>query len=171
MNENAALEKILHAREERAWLQSWLLDGVAGDGCVVQVSLNIPGYPKFLAGDEKAVHLAGQCLTEKIGRRPCAAIGLRHAAGCAQVMLFRDLAAETAKRMAIEIEERTAWGRVLDIDVIAAGGNISREAYGYPPRACLICGGPAKNCARSRAHSPDSVRAAAARLLWGNYSA
>lgn len=52
------------------------------------------------------------------------------------------------------IEEQDALGRLFDIDVINMDGmKISRNSE----RKCLICGGPVRACARSRAHSADEL--------------
>ena len=58
------------------------------------------------------------------------------------------------KRRLCLLEDGSPMGRLLDIDVIAAGGEkISRTDIGLPPRRCLLCGNDAPVCARSRAHS------------------
>ena len=52
------------------------------------------------------------------------------------------------------LEERDALGRLFDIDVIAAdGSHLSRGTE----RTCLICGGPVRSCARSRAHTAEEL--------------
>lgn len=67
-----------------------------------------------------------------------------------------DAPAGALKRRLLELEEAHPLGRLWDIDVIAAEGGemrvLSRREFGLPPRACLVCGGPAHVCARSRAH-------------------
>jgi len=62
--------------------------------------------------------------------------------------------AEKLKRQMCLIEEADALGRLFDIDVIdAEGKHLSRSAE----RSCLLCGGPARACARSRAHSGEEL--------------
>lgn len=52
------------------------------------------------------------------------------------------------------IEESCPLGRLFDIDVIdTQGQHLSRGTE----RACLICGGPVRACARSRTHSADEL--------------
>lgn len=48
------LERLLAGREERASLQAHVL---RGSEVIVQVSLNIPGLPKRMAGDREVVSL------------------------------------------------------------------------------------------------------------------
>ncbi len=73
------------------------------------------------------------------------------------------------KRLGIELEEGLAGGRLLDIDVFdAAGRQISRTDLGLPPRACLLCGGPAAACVRSAAHDKGEVLAAMRWLVFGH---
>ena len=58
--------------------------------------------------------------------------------------------AETLKRGMCVLEEADALGRLFDIDVIDENGvHLTRGGE----RKCLICGGPVRACARSRAHS------------------
>ena len=51
------IEHVLAGREERYWIQSLLLQCA---DVVCQISLNIPGYPKSLPGDEYALSFAFQ---------------------------------------------------------------------------------------------------------------
>ena len=66
--------------------------------------------------------------------------------------------AQQLKDIGVRIEEETPWGRLYDVDIIGTDGiKLSRPA----PRTCIICGGPAADCARSRAHGLDQIRKAA----------
>ena len=58
------------------------------------------------------------------------------------------------KRRAVEIENASPAGRLLDADVYREDGTqLSRTALGFPERACLVCGKAGRNCIRSKAHS------------------
>lgn len=58
------------------------------------------------------------------------------------------------KQIAIEFEDHDRIGRLFDIDVLDSSlKSMSRTELGFPARKCLICGRPAKECARSRRHS------------------
>lgn len=65
--------------------------------------------------------------------------------------------AEGLKRAMVALEERHPLGRLWDLDVISTEGQISRSALGLAPRTCLVCDQPAHACARSRAHSLDTL--------------
>lgn len=75
-----------------------------------------------------------------------------------------------AKRRACRIEDTHPWGRLMDIDVLEAGGDeavhpISRTAVGLPERRCLLCGRPARECMRARTHSSEALQAAVDAIL------
>lgn len=62
------------------------------------------------------------------------------------------------KKTAILFEETYVLGRLFDIDVMANGQadyQLSRENLGFGPRLCLICGKPAKVCAKEQNHTLD----------------
>ncbi|MBJ7644215.1 triphosphoribosyl-dephospho-CoA synthase CitG [Weissella confusa] len=62
------------------------------------------------------------------------------------------------KKTAILFEETYVLGRLFDIDVMANGQanyQLSREGLGFGPRLCLICGKPAKVCAKEQNHTLD----------------
>lgn len=69
--------------------------------------------------------------------------------GC-EALWAVDAPAQELKARMCSIEEMDALGRLFDIDVIDAEGcKLERPME----RRCLICGGPVRACARSRAHS------------------
>lgn len=73
--------------------------------------------------------------------------------GC-EALWAVDADANLLKGRMQQIEESCALGRLFDIDVIDADGtHLSRENE----RPCLICGGPVRACARSRAHSAPAL--------------
>lgn len=63
------------------------------------------------------------------------------------------------KRLTADLEEECALGRLFDLDVIKVNGEkVEREELGLDVRRCLICGKPAKECARSRTHSVEELQ-------------
>jgi holo-ACP synthase len=154
---------ILASREERAFAQKFLL-GVRYVNYVVQMSLNIPGFPKDVPEGGEALRLASSVFLASSRERPLAALSMSGQAGRAELMAFAG-DAPAAKALAVAVEEENEWGRAVDADVITTLGPISRPSVGLAPRACLLCGEPAKMCARSRRHDADEVRAEAIRLL------
>ena len=77
-----------------------------------------------------------------------------------------DAPAEDIKTLATEIEESHPLGRLFDMDVIAVDGRkADRSELGLGPRPCLICGGPARECARSRTHTVAELQTETDRRL------
>lgn len=58
---------------------------------------------------------------------------------------------------------------LMDLDVLTLKEGhlikISREDLGRGPRPCLVCERPAKECARSRRHRPEEIRAVVETLV------
>ena len=158
--ERQQLTALLKGREERAYLQKFLLQT---SPTVLQISLNIPGLPKRLDGDALAIQKAEAALPDA-GVRSIAKIALTNAAGLC-LLLSCDNPAHDIKFGAISLEEKLPWGRALDLDVLTASGPLSREDLGQQPRSCLLCGGTAKACARSGKHGLEDLRTGIAALL------
>lgn len=160
------LQRVLQGREDRASLQSRLFRrGLV----VVQVSLNIPGFPKRLAGDIFfADRMAARILEEihDLGGSVLQEIGLLNGAGYAVLVGARlDGPLHLLKRRCIALEESLPWGRAFDLDVLTQAGSVSRQGLGEPPRRCLLCGGEAKSCAREGRHDRRELREVLERLL------
>ena len=73
------------------------------------------------------------------------------------------LAPLEAKRRCCGIEDRHPLGRLMDVDVLERVGQtgvpvpVSRERIGLPPRKCLLCDRPARECIRLRSHTPEQL--------------
>jgi len=157
---------VLEGREGRARLQSRLL----GKGLVVvQVSLNIPGFPKSLPGDIHCADRMSLMVRESVrssGGKVVSETGLLNGAGYAILLgVLSEGDGRLLKERCIGLEEETAWGRAVDIDIITLSGSIGREAVGKPPRPCLLCGDDAKACGRERRHDTGTLRQSVERLL------
>lgn len=165
---DSVIRRLLAAREERAWLQEYFLSSFApGVCCVAQLSLNIPGWPKRLPGDERAIRAAAKIFTDASpgAGPPLAGAFLSNAAGLAILLALRGDPASGIKKTVIGLEEGLKWGRALDIDVITSAGPLSRALEGFPARRCLICGEDAKICARTKAHPIEELRGKVESLL------
>lgn len=151
---------MLDARERRAREQSAMLASADDFCCLVSFSLNI-------AGDVKRTAKTRLLFDE--GLRAFADFGFRELArktfdgvtGSEALILLNADAAKVKKTLE-RLEDAFPAARLFDFDVLnASGEKLSRSV----PRRCLICGGPAADCARSRAHGLDAVKAATDALL------
>lgn len=146
------LQQMLSARDARVAEQRQL---AAKYGLpVVCLTMNIAGPVKrtplsvmgFLTGAERIrASLKGRIKAERLSTWP--------ATGCTGFFLVEGKADEVKGRT-VEIEEADGLGRLLDIDVTTCEGEKLSRAV---PRRCLVCGGPAFECARSRAHGLQKV--------------
>lgn len=139
------LEQVLEAREERARRQALALECFGRP--LVSFTMNIPGPVKNTALVRFAFRAALARLEERLGEPLCRQV-LYPDTGC-EALLAYDRPAEALKALCLTLEEESEVGRLYDLDVLdTAGQKLSRGRQ----RACLICGGPAGICARSRAH-------------------
>ena len=153
---------ILRARDARAERQRMLLERYGAP--LISLTMNIAGEIKrddwiqagFLEGVrrvEAQLRWHGVAVLETVQTLAFT--------GCEQIWAVRGDAAEL-KAWMCAIEGADALGRLLDVDVIAPdGAKLERGA----PRRCLICGGAAQICARSRAHSAEALYHCARRIL------
>src|SRR5512140_1369887 len=135
--------QLLEARDAR---QEIVDRAVGPAGPLLIVATNMPGADKYPPG-------LGDCVAE--ARRAIAARlpGTllhedRDALG--PWALFRvAAAADTAKQIAVGIEQQIAGGRLLDLDVVSTDGHqVDRASLGLAPRPCLVCERPAFECIR-----------------------
>ncbi|MDD4365153.1 MAG: citrate lyase holo-[acyl-carrier protein] synthase [Synergistales bacterium] len=156
------LERLLSGREERWDIQRCLLREAE---TVVQVGLNLPGLPKRVPGGSRLVEAVAARFEENLGIRASAGKTLENDAGPVVLLAFRSVQARRLKKIALSMEEASAWGRILDIDVITEEGPLSRESLKRGARPCLLCDLPAKACARLSRHSLADLREKALALL------
>lgn len=70
------------------------------------------------------------------------------------------------KKLTAELEDASPMARLYDMDVLDVNGEkVDRTALALPVRRCLLCGAPAKECARSRRHTVDELQAKTRALL------
>lgn len=128
--------------------------------CLVSFSLNI-------AGDVKRTARTRLLFDE--GLRAFGALGFCELSrklfdgvtGTEALILLSEDAAKVKKTLE-RLEDAFPAARLYDFDVLnASGEKLSRSV----PRRCLICGRPAADCARSRTHGLDAVKAATDALL------
>ena len=89
----------------------------------------------------------------------------RASAGCTAFWLL-NAHAETVKRQTVALERTHPIGILWDFDVFSAfEQKLSASELGLSSRPCLICGNPAKLCARSRTHSVPEMQAKISKLI------
>lgn len=79
-----------------------------------------------------------------------------------EAILVLDGAPSRLKAITEQLEEASPLGRLYDMDVLDSAGEKLQRAE---PRKCLICGGTAQVCARSRAHSVPELQERTAQIL------
>lgn len=78
------------------------------------------------------------------------------------------------KQQLLRYEQQHRFCLLCDFDVVylAAGQlqQVSRRELGVAPRRCLVCGGDAKVCSRTRKHGIKTVQQAVATIVQGGFS-
>lgn len=153
------LQEVLDAREARAAGQRRMLD--AWGVPLLSATMNIAGPVKRTALSDFAFREVLERLRRRLGGA-VAGEELTDAPTGLEAILACRLPEGELKALAMELEGERPVGRLYDLDVIGVSGEkLSRPGQ----RACLVCGGPAGPCARSRAHGLSAVREATEALL------
>ncbi len=162
--QTVTLEQMLEAREQRALRQKELL---AQYGLpLVSFTMNIAGPVKNSPLIRRGFRLGERTLKEQLALCGGTVIHTEStdaATGC-EGLYAVDMDPEALKKLTCAIEEQHPLGRLFDLDVIAPDG---RKLERQTPRRCLLCGRPAAECARSRAHDVEALQRAAEALLSG----
>ena len=153
--------RLLQEFPAAALLRALVLLELAADadpfpGVLVSFTLNIPGPVKVLPLVPEAFAFA---LSEIVSALDTAKIPVLKRSLILdktgpEAFLCVDADALAVKRLLVPLEDASDLGRLYDIDIIGRDGKkISRSDIGQPGRTCLLCGRPARECSRSRAHS------------------
>ena len=157
---------MMEARDRRAQRQRELL--AAYGQTLLCFTLNIPGPEKENALIRQGFRLGQRRLRQgllRLGVQPLHQEESLSFTGCEAFYVLPAGPLEI-KRMTADIEQADEVGRLFDLDVLRPdGGKVDRREIGLPERACLICGGEAKACARSRAHTVTELRARVDEIL------
>lgn len=160
------LTQMLEARERRARRQRELLERFGKT--VISFTMNIAGPVKNSPEIARGFDLGRELLYRQlmtVKALPIYETEIREETGNEGLYVL-ELEPMEAKRLTVALENGTALGRLLDMDVLRPDGSkTERGELGLPPRRCLICGGPAQVCARSRAHGLGQLQARTAELL------
>lgn len=166
MEQTVELWQMLEARERRAERQRELL---AQYRCpLVWFTMNIAGpiktSPLIRRGFEVGCTLLEQQLMRVKAR--CLHQEQYHEPTGSEACYVADLDPLALKRLTVELEEHSGLGRLFDMDVLTPSGEkVERETLGLGERRCLICGGSARACARSRAHTVEELQRKTIQLL------
>ncbi len=150
---SVSLEQILNARDHRAAKQVAALAqfGVS----LVSATIVMPGPVKGGRLARRAMEVALETLDALFDAKAWLVQSRRvlWADTGPEALYAIDADARALKSALVALEEHHAIGRLWDLDVIAASeGGLSRQAFGYSPRRCLVCNRPAHDCGRSQRH-------------------
>jgi len=158
---------MLDARERRAAIQYDMLQALQpsspdekSTGCLVCLTLNIAGEIKRTPMT-RMLFDRGIAAFNALGLTVLQEHQIDEATGSEAFWLVRDDAKEVKAQLE-KVEESLPAARLFDFDVLIPGGEKLSRAT---PRRCLVCDAPAAECARSRAHGLDAIKAATNRLL------
>jgi len=148
------VEDILRARDQRQEKQNALLARHALP--VISFTMNIAGDVKYDAAVHRAFLEGKRLIQLELAANRFEIkdyIESVSFTGCEGLWSVQADAEKLKQRMLL-IEEGSALGRLFDIDVIDQNGaHLSRGSE----RTCLICAGPVRACARSRAHDAKAL--------------
>jgi triphosphoribosyl-dephospho-CoA synthase len=119
------------------------------------ISANVPGGDKYRPGIARLLRGALDSLKVSIGLNVLLSqrdlLGPFHIASS-------NLPPVEAKRAAVDIEAENSSARLLDIDVYRRDGSqVDRAGLRLPPRSCLVCAEPARECILLRRHSDPEL--------------
>ena len=153
------LLEMLEARERRAARQQVLLQDYGKT--MVCFTMNIAGPVK-----NSSLIRRGYALGKRLLRQQLEVAGIpiayseeiQEKTGNEAIFLL-DADPLAVKAITVEIEDQPAVGRLFDMDVLCPNGRkVDRQELGLSGRKCLICGGMAQACARSRAHTVSELQ-------------
>ena len=154
------LGQMLAAKDARSVKERELLVA-APTATLLHVTLRIPGPVKTGQRVVTVFSAAMQALEAQLGDAVQSAELLPLPTGPEAYIMVK-LSPVTLKRLMVGFEQQQRFSDLLDLDVVTLQDGIlhqvSRTDLGLPPRACLVCGGDAKACARSRRHGLPEVQ-------------
>lgn len=154
-----SLQEMLVTRERRAIRQKILLS--AYGKTLICFTMNIAGPVK-----NSSLIRRGYALGKRLLRQQLEVAGIpiayfeeiQEKTGNEAIFLL-DADPLAVKAITVEIEDQPAVGRLFDMDVLCPDGRkVDRQELGLSGRKCLICGGMAQACARSRAHTVSELQ-------------
>jgi triphosphoribosyl-dephospho-CoA synthase len=127
------------------------------------ISTNVPGGDKHRPGLSRLLRGALDALQDRIG------IEVLHASRDLlgpYLIAASKVSPQEAKGASLAIEHGHPSARLLDVDVYHPDGSqFDRAALGLPPRACLLCPEPARECILLKRHPEKELLARVDSLL------
>ncbi|HET9552042.1 MAG TPA: triphosphoribosyl-dephospho-CoA synthase [Anaeromyxobacteraceae bacterium] len=138
----------------------------AGHGALVAVSLDMPGVEQAPPGSaELFVWALARMEVALPGDRPVRLHVGDDALGPFALLAMR-AAPLQAEAACLAVEASHPAARLVALDVYGPGGvAVDRAALGLPPRLCLLCDAPARECIRLGRHPAEALAARVAALL------
>ena len=160
------LYEMLEARERRALRQQALLEEY--QNTLLCFTMNIAGPVKNSPLIRRGFTLGLRLLHDQLrigGIRVLHFEEIRENTGNEAIFVL-DKAPLAVKAVTAEIEDSTTAGRLFDMDVLCADGRkVDRQELGLSGRKCLLCGGSAQACARSRTHTVAQLQEKTGEIL------
>ena len=154
------VEDMLAARDRRVDIQNKMLEEGGSDCSLACLTMNIAGEIKRTPMT-KMLFDRGISEFEQAGFEVIDHMLIDEFTGSEAFWLVKENGAEVKKYLE-DVEDSFPAARLFDFDVLTPDGvKLSRAKS----RKCLICDKPAAECARSRAHGLDTIKAATQALL------
>lgn len=161
-----SLTEMLDARERRAMRQMQLLQQY--QKTILSFTMNIAGPIKNSSLIRRGFDMGKELLRQQLMVVHANILHFEeiHEKTGNEAIYVLDCDALTAKRAAVTVEDHTEAGRLFDMDVLRPDGSkVDRQELNLDSRKCLICGGVAQNCARSRKHTVQQLQERTEALL------
>lgn len=158
------LEQMLKAREERVFLQFYLIRQFSLP--IISFSMNIPGPVKDSTLIRRGFDAGCMALDYRLPKNAVKHRKvIRAVTGC-EAMYVLDMEPRKIKAITTAIEDSHGLGRLFDMDVIGPDLNkLDRETIGGKSRDCIVCGAPGRGCASRRTHSVRELQQATTDIL------
>ena len=161
-----SLMEMLDARERRAQRQMQLLQ--QHHATLICFTMNIAGPVKNSPLILRGFHLGKELLRQQLMVFKANILHfeeIQEKTGNEAIFVL-DCDPLTAKRATVTVEDHTEAGRLFDMDVLRPDGTkVDRQELNLEARKCLLCGGIAQNCARSRTHTVEQLQHKTTELL------
>ena len=161
---------MMQAREARFFMQQTMLARYPG-AALVCLTMNVAGPVKTTPAIERAFAWSmAQIRAVLASVKVLFEADIHEKTGPEAVFVCLGDAKEIKRRLCL-LEDGSAMGRLLDIDVIKPDGEkIARTEIGLPQRKCLLCGQDAPVCARSRTHTVGELFARTHEIIEAHFA-